>query len=119
MHLEMWPVLVMQNAWGFRWCPVVHKPCPFFPFLQSVAILNTGISALSGVGLVIGLLASGAMFYYHGKRTADASECTWGLGMRGEGQGRGQAVQRAPGAAPFECRLLLQPWLTASTFHTA
>lgn len=43
--------------------------------LASVALINTGIGALATVGLIMGVLSSGAMVAYHGKRTLDASEC--------------------------------------------
>eukprot|EP00197_Chlamydomonas_leiostraca_P012990 CAMPEP_0202866514 /NCGR_PEP_ID=MMETSP1391-20130828/7807_1 /ASSEMBLY_ACC=CAM_ASM_000867 /TAXON_ID=1034604 /ORGANISM="Chlamydomonas leiostraca, Strain SAG 11-49" /LENGTH=158 /DNA_ID=CAMNT_0049546467 /DNA_START=44 /DNA_END=520 /DNA_ORIENTATION=+ len=42
--------------------------------MAAVAVLNTGVGALTGVGLVTGFLASGAMMAYHGKRTLDAKE---------------------------------------------
>lgn len=53
-------------------CYAHHNPSSTMCTLQSVAVINTGIGALSGVGLVLGVLAAGAMMTYHGKRALDA-----------------------------------------------
>ncbi len=40
----------------------------------AAAALSSGSDALVGVGLIVGLLASGAMLVYHAKRTVEADD---------------------------------------------
>lgn len=40
-------------------------------------MVSSGVGPLVTLGMIVGLVGSGAMMYYNGKRTADTSERGW------------------------------------------
>lgn len=56
-------------------------------------MVSSGVGPLVTLGMIVGLVGSGAMMYYNGKRTADTSERGWA----------GRVVEVGGGSSPGLC----------------